>query len=85
VSQGVAGGSAHGGAKPVSQSRSESGDKNDLALLAWLANSSGGNHSDAGGSFADDDFSASNVSNERESVDVAFELLEGNALAAATI
>jgi subtilisin-like proprotein convertase family protein len=85
VSQGTAGGSAQGGIKPVSQSRSESGTKNDLALLAWLANSSGGNHSSAGQSLADDDSSASYLSNEPESVDVAFELLEGNALAATTI
>jgi hypothetical protein len=55
-----------------------------LALLAWLATSSDG-HSVAAESFADDDLSASRVSDEPESVDIAFELLEGNALASATI
>jgi hypothetical protein len=83
--QGTASGSAHGSTKPLSQASSESGTQNDLALLAWLASSSAGNHSGAGDSLADDDISASRLSDEPESVDVAFELLEGNALASATI
>lgn len=85
ASQGTASGSARNSTKLAPQARSESGAQNDLALLAWLASSAEGNHSGAGESLADDDLSASRLSDEPESVDVAFELLEGNALASATI
>jgi hypothetical protein len=83
ASQGTSSGLAHDGTKPISQTLSQSGAQNDLALLAWLASSSDGNHT--GESLADDDLSASYLNNEPESVDVAFELLEGNVLASATI
>ena len=83
--QGAHSGSADDGTQPVSGAGSESADQNDLALLAWLASSSGGNDSDAGEFLADDDVSASRLGDESESMDMAFELLEGNALALATI
>jgi subtilisin-like proprotein convertase family protein len=68
-------------AKPVSESATESGKQNDLALLAWLSNASGGNS----GSASSGDSLALADSDEPDAVDIAFELLEGNALAVATI
>ena len=72
-------------AGPTGQAPSQSGAQNDLALLAWLANHSDGNQSGSDESLADDDRSGWRLNDEPESVDVAFELLEGNALASATI
>jgi subtilisin-like proprotein convertase family protein len=63
---------------------SESTSSSDLGLLAWLAASSVGERPQADlTSLTDQDFSV--ASDEPESVDIAFELLEGNALASATI
>jgi hypothetical protein len=70
----------------VLERTSESTPPSDLGLLAWLAASSVGERPQADlTSLTDKDFSASVASDEPESVDVAFELLEGNALALATI
>jgi hypothetical protein len=70
----------------VFERTSESTPPSDLGLLAWLAASSDGERPQADlTSLTDKDFSASVASDEPESVDVAFELLEGNALALATI
>jgi hypothetical protein len=70
----------------VFERTSESMSRSDLGLLAWLAASSIGERPQADlTSLTDKDFSASVASDEPESVDVAFELLEGNALALATI
>src|SRR5262249_54802536 len=78
-------GSTSGSARVPSQATSESSEQNDLALLAWLSNSSGTGQPGAPSSLADNDSLAAHGSDEPDAVDVAFELLEGNALAAATI
>jgi len=85
ASQGTTTSSAPGVTKPVFQTLSQSGNQNDLALLAWLASSPVGSRASVGESPAKDDLSASYPNNEPESVDVAFELLEGNVLASAKI
>src|SRR5262249_50259654 len=67
-------GSTSQSAKSLSQATSESSDQNDLALLAWLSNSSG--TSQGASSQGNDDPLAAQVSDEPDAVDVAFELLE---------
>jgi subtilisin-like proprotein convertase family protein len=70
----------------VFERTSESTPPSDLGLLAWLDASSVGARPRADlTSLTDKGFSASVANDEPESVDVAFELLEGNALALATI
>jgi subtilisin-like proprotein convertase family protein len=65
---------------------SESTSRSDLGLLAWLAASSVGERPQPDVmSLSDNDLAASHLGDEAETVDVAFELLEGNALAAAAI
>jgi subtilisin-like proprotein convertase family protein len=70
----------------VIESSSESESRSDLGLLAWLAASSDDGRPEADlGSSSDDDLFGSHRSDEPESVDVAFEMLEGNALACTAI
>jgi subtilisin-like proprotein convertase family protein len=70
----------------VFERTSESTSPSDLGLLAWLAASSVGERPQTDLTlWTDNDFSASIASDEPESVDVAFELLEGNALASSAI
>ncbi len=83
--QGTGGGSVPDGAKPVSQAKSQSNAQNDLALLAWLANLTGSNTPSSDVSVTDDDLSAPWLCDEPEATDIAFELLEGNALVSAAI
>jgi hypothetical protein len=65
---------------------SESTSRSDLGLLAWLATTSGAEQPPTDWmSLTDDDLAASDLSDESEMVDVAFELLEGNALASTAI
>jgi hypothetical protein len=65
---------------------SESTSRSDLGLLAWLAASSVGQRPQPDVmSLSDNDLAASHLGDEVETVDVAFELLEGNALVSAAI
>ncbi len=58
----------------------------DLGLLAWLASSSGTSQSQAAStSSADENFSTDFANDDSDSLDAAFELLEGNALVSAAI
>ncbi len=62
-----------------------SSSHNDLGLLAWLASSSGSQSQAASTSSADEDFSTDFANDDSDSLDAAFELLEGNALVSAAI
>jgi subtilisin-like proprotein convertase family protein len=82
--QETTGGATQDGTGSATSTTSGTAAQNDLALLAWLADSSDGNQVRADSSMTDD-VSASQLCDEPETVDVAFELLEGNALATAAI
>ncbi len=84
TSQETVGGSFHDD-KQVSQPGVASVAQNDLALLAWLATSAESDRPRADVSLSDDGLSAPRICDEPETVDVAFEMLEGNALASAAI
>jgi subtilisin-like proprotein convertase family protein len=71
---------------PVIERLSASESRSDLGLLAWLATSSSDERPQADvPSSSDGDYFASHRNDEPETVDVAFEMLEGNALAYAAI
>jgi hypothetical protein len=65
---------------------SESTSSSDLGLLAWLAASPVGERPQTDAtSWTDKDLSDSFASDEQSTLDIAFELLEGNALLSAAI
>jgi hypothetical protein len=65
---------------------SESTSRSDLGLLAWLAVSSVGQRpQDDLMSLSSDDLATSHLNDELQPTDIAFEMLEGNALVLSAI